>query len=85
MAHGDKDSRVGSGQVTSGSLRMPTVLIPCDCSCTWIVVRAGPGTAAISEAKYVNSLCAHARDHRAAVKPVPAAPWLQGWAAGAGD
>lgn len=83
MARGDKDSRVGSGYVRAGAIRMPTITIPCDCSCTWVVIRPGPGIAAISEAKYVNALCPHARQHHAAAMPVPPTPLLRAWAAGA--
>ena len=69
MAHGDKDARVGSGQVIYGSIRQPTLSIPCDCSCTWIVVQAGPGLKAVSEAKYLNALCKYR--HVPSLVPMP--------------
>jgi hypothetical protein len=84
MAHGDKDGRVGSGQMLAGSVRQSTLSIPCDCACTWSVVRPGPGMECVSELKYTSSLCRHLRKHQAAAAQPPAAiPWLQGWAAGA--
>jgi len=30
------------------TIEMPTLAIPCSCSCTWTVVRPGPGMACIS-------------------------------------
>ena len=57
MAHGDKDSRVGAGQVLAGSIRMPTITIPGNCMCTWIVVRPGPGPECLSDLRYRNALC----------------------------
>jgi hypothetical protein len=84
MAHGDKDSRVGAGQMLAGSVRQATLSIPCDCMCTWTVVRTGPGMEAISELRYSNSLCSRLREHQAAAARPPAVtPWLQGSAAGA--
>jgi len=39
------------------TIEMPTLAIPCSCSCTWTVVRPGPGMACISRLSYRNSLC----------------------------
>jgi hypothetical protein len=57
MAHGSADSRVGSGQVVAGSIRMPTNQIPCNCTCTWVVVKPGPGMECLSDLRYRNSIC----------------------------
>ena len=74
MAHGDKDARVGCGQMIYGSVRMPTIRIPADCMCTWVVVRPGPGIGCLSDLRYANALCPHRRQHEtdaAAAVPMP--------------
>jgi len=35
----------------------PTLSIPCDCSCSWTVVRPGPGMACVSRMKARNRCC----------------------------
>ena len=74
MPNGDKDARVGSGLVTE-TIDMPTLKIPCDDLCTWVVVRAGPGRESVSRLKYRSSLCRH--EHKPAIAPVPPVPVLR--------
>jgi hypothetical protein len=64
----------GLGQVSGSRIRQPTLTVPSGCLCTWSVVTAGPGMAAVSELRYASSLCAYRRDHekhRVAVEPFP--------------
>ena len=68
MAHGDKDARVGRGQVMATGIRQPTITIDTSCACSWVVVKAGPGLECISEMKYRNNLCLV----RHVQEPVPA-------------
>ena len=35
----------------------PTLSIPCDCSCSWSVIRPGPGMACVSRMKARNRCC----------------------------
>lgn len=45
-------------------IQQPTHTIPCDCPCSWSVVRTGPGLAAVSRLRFPNALCPY-REHRA--------------------
>ena len=76
MPNGDKHARVGSGLVTD-TIEMPTLKIPCDDLCTWVVVKAGPGFESRSRLKYRSGLCGH--KHIAAVPSVPAMRTAAAW------
>jgi hypothetical protein len=73
MPFGTADTRIGAGQVMAGSVRMSTNLIPCDCMCTWAVVKPGPGTECVSDLRYRNALCP-CRHRPAAVPAVTRVP-----------
>jgi hypothetical protein len=57
MSFGSVDSRVGAGAIPAGSIRQPTHSIPPNCTCSWVVVRPGPGMECLSDLRYRNSLC----------------------------
>jgi hypothetical protein len=38
-------------------VEMPTLTIPCACTCNWVVVQPGPGMACISKLKQANNGC----------------------------
>lgn len=42
---------------TSTALTQPTITIRADCTCTWVVVKAGPGLECVSAMKQRNALC----------------------------
>jgi hypothetical protein len=68
MAHGDSDSRNGSGKVTD-VIELPTHLIDCNL-CTWTVVRSAPGLGCISRLRYASALCRRCARGEAKI-PVP--------------
>ena len=55
------DIRSGLGRPVADIIQ-PTLTIPHECMCSWIVVRAGPGFACLSKIKYTNSLCSVRHD-----------------------
>jgi hypothetical protein len=62
-----KDPRIGQGRPQGDPIRMPTLRVPTNCSCTWTVVKTGPGMQAVSELRYRNSLCSAKHPEPAAV------------------
>ena len=49
-----------------GHVVMPTNRIPVACSCSWSVVRTGPGYACLSRLTFPNRSCPCVRAHREA-------------------
>jgi hypothetical protein len=45
------------GQMEAALITGVTAEIPCDCMCSWSVIKAGPGRAAVSQLRFRNSLC----------------------------
>lgn len=71
-----KDDRRGFGNL-GASIEMPTLTIPCNCSCSWSVVQPGPGMACISRRSYPNRACI-VRHPVASVPAQRGASWLEG-------
>ena len=45
--------------ITPPDITQPTLSIPCDCVCTWVVSAPGPGMACVSRLKVLNRSCAY--------------------------
>ena len=45
--------------ITPPDIVQPTLSIPCDCVCTWVVSAAGPGMTCVSRLKVLNRCCPH--------------------------
>ena len=52
---------------SAGRIEIPTVDIPCDCMCSWTVIRAGQGRDRISRLMYPSALCRHKHVSEAAI------------------
>lgn len=52
------DARWSAGS-PAAVIEQPTHTIPCDCYCSWTVVRPAPGKACISRLSRKNNACPH--------------------------